>query len=298
MRGMTAAGTARIFVRVFGVVATLALPASAIAQEPDADPSVSVGPDGQPSAPPARHPAAPPPAPGAPPMEAAPSTEAAPPAPVAPRVVRAPAPPQELAPSDLDVEARRWAIGYTGLSQVPVGLPVAGNNAGSDMTVPAIGLRYWLSPTLGIDVGLGLGWTGGSMSVGDVSMDKSSVFGFILQGGLPMALTTRRHVSFQVIPFAAVAHGGTSVGSGTYGTDYSGTRIDVGVRAGFELFFGFIGIPELALSATVGIQFESRKYSISTQGFSQNDTTYGLVTTVQNNPWDIFAGNVAARYYF
>ena len=51
--------------------------------------------------------------------------------------------------------------------------------------------------------------------------------------------------------------------------------------------------------ATVGIQFESRKYSAdSGYGFSQSDTTYGLVTTVQNNPWDIFAGNVAARYYF
>jgi hypothetical protein len=296
MRGRTAAGTVRIFVRTFGVVATLALmPASALAQEPE--PSVSVGPDGQTTAAPA-HPAPPPPAAGAPPTEGAPLPEAVPAAPVARRVVRAPEPPQELAHADLDVETRRWAIGYTGLSQVPVGLPVAGNSAGSDITVPAIGLRYWISPTLGVDVGVGIGWTGGSVSVGGASMDKDSVFGFILQGGLPMALSTHRHVSFQVIPFVAVAHGGTSVGSGSYSTDYSGTRIDVGARAGLELFFGFIGIPELALSATVGIQFESRKYSASGAGFSQSDTTYGLVTTVQNNPWDIFAGNVAARYYF
>ena len=39
-------------------------------------------------------------------------------------------------------------------------------------------------------------------------------------------------------------------------TDFSGIRFDVGARTGFELFFGFIGIPELSLSATVGLQFE------------------------------------------
>ena len=113
-----------------------------------------------------------------------------------------------------------------------------------------------------------------------------------------MALSTHRHVSFQVIPYLAVAHGQTSMGDGPAKVDYSGTRIDVGARAGLELFFGFIGIPELALSATVGIQFESRKYSTDSDGFSQSDTAYGLSTTVQNNPWDIFGGNVAARYYF
>jgi hypothetical protein len=166
------------------------------------------------------------------------------------------------------------------------------------MTIPAIGLRYWVSPTLGVDVGLGVGWTGGSMASGGTSTDKNSVFGFILQGGLPMALSTHRHVSFQVIPYLAVAHGQTAMGDGQYKTNYSGTRIDVGARAGFELFFGFIGVPELALSATVGFQFENRKYSTDGNGFSQSDTTYALATTVQNSPWDIFAGNVAARYYF
>ena len=136
------------------------------------------------------------------------------------------------------------------------------------------------------------------MEFGGTSTDKSSVTGFIVQGGLPMALATHRHVSFQVIPFLAFAHGQTSSGEGVGAVDFSGTRIDVGARAGFELFFGFIGIPELALSATVGIQFESRKYSSDSNGITQSDTTYGITTTVQDNPWDIFGGNVAARYYF
>jgi len=274
--------------RILGIIVAIAsTPAAAIAQEPE--PSVSVGQDGTTQPAPAPAPVAPPAAPAAPPA-AAPQHWGA------PRVQQSDADvPAPVSTSDFDPEARRWGIGYTGLSQVPVGLTGAPN----DITVPAIGLRYWFSHTTGVDVGVGVGWTGGSTEFsGGTSTDKNSIFGFILQGGLPMALATHRHVSFQVIPFLAVAHGQTSLGDGASKVDLSGTRIDVGARAGFELFFGFIGIPELALSATVGIQFESRKYSQDSSGMSQSDSTYGISTTVQDNPWNIFGGNVAARYYF
>jgi len=159
-------------------------------------------------------------------------------------------------------------------------------------------LRYWTSPTVGIDIALGFGWWGGSSQAAGSSIEKDSVYGFLLQGGLPLALSTHRHVSFQVIPFATIAQGQTSTGTGINAIAFSGTRVDIGARAGFELFFGFIGIPELALSATVGMQFERRKYSSESGGLTQSDTTVAFSTTVQNNPWDIFAGNVAARYYF
>jgi len=251
----------------------------------------------QPAAPPAdvapaAVPGAPPPSPAEPP---APATAPAPV--VAVPAVASPAPPAsdtERAASDFDVQERRWAIGYAGISQVPVGL----TTAGASITVPALGLRYWANEKVGIDVALGIGWTGGSTSTGTTSTDKDSVFGFVLQAGLPVPLSVHRHVSFEVIPYFAVARGSTSTGTGAGKTDFSGLRIDVGARAGFELFFGFIGIPELALSATVGLQFESLKFSSDGGGVSQSDTTNGFSTTVQNNPWDIFAGNVAARYYF
>ena len=64
------------------------------------------------------------------------------------------------------------------------------------------------------------------------------------------------------------------------------------------MFFGFIGIPELALSATIGVQFEYLRNTQSTGGTDATDTTLSISTTVQNNPWDIFTGNVSARYYF
>ena len=213
-------------------------------------------------------------------------------APVPPRVVAvvAPAADEPRAGSDFDVELRRWAIGYAGVSLVPDGT--------GSLTVPALGLRYWTSPSVGVDVALGIGWAGGSTESGGISTDKNSVFGIIAQGGIPLVLSAHRHVTFQVIPYLTLAYGKTSTGTGASEIDFDGLRVDVGARAGFELFFGFIGIPELALSATLGVQFEYLRSGESSNGVSANDVTYGISTTVQNNPWDIFAGNVAARYYF
>jgi len=232
-------------------------------------------------------------APSAPPPPMAPPAGTAIVDPETPRAVavEAPTAPPDV---DLDVEAHPWAIGYSGLSQVPIGL----TTTGTDMTIPAIGLRYWTSPTVGIDLALGFGWTDGSSKISGSNVDKSALYGFLLQGGVPLALSRRRHLSFQVVPYAAIAHGGTSSGTGPGKVDFSGTRFDLGARAGFELFFGFIGMPELALNATVGVQFELRQYSADNGSTTSSDTTYGISTTVQNNPWDIFAGNVAARYYF
>ncbi len=223
----------------------------------------------------------PPPAPSAPPSLAPPAVVA---------VAQAPDAAGRDSDSDFNVDLRRWGVGYAGVSLVPTG-------AGS-LTVPAVGVRYWATPSTGVDVALGVGWSGGSTEVGGTSMDKNTVVGVIAQGGVPLVLSTHRHVNFEVMPYLTLAYGKTSSGTGTAEIDYSGLRVDVGIRAGFELFFGFIGIPELALSATIGAQFEYLKNDQTAYGLSGSDTSYSLSTTVQNNPWDIFAGNVAARYYF
>jgi hypothetical protein len=167
--------------------------------------------------------------------------------------------------------------------------------------VPAVGLRYWTSSSTGVDVALGLNWTGGSTDTAGMSTDKNGTFGILFQGGVPFVLSSHRHVNFELGPYLTVGYGKTSTGMNIgYMTqiDYNGLRLDVGARAGFEVFFGFIGIPELALSATIGAQFEYLRNAQSSNGMDSSDTTYTLSTTVQNNPWDIFAGNVAARYYF
>ncbi len=234
---------------------------------------------------------------GAPPeaMPAPPPGALPPPPPPAPPevVVAAPPPPVEMrsSESDFDVNVRRWGIGFSGVSLVPTG-PT------STATVPALGLRYWLNPSYGVDVALGISWTGGSTDADGTSTDKPSVFGVIAQGGVPFVLSAHRHVNFEVIPYLTLGYGRTSTGTGYAETDFYGLRVDVGARAGFEVFFGFIGIPELALSATVGAQFEYQRTSESAGGVSATDTTLTFSTTVQNNPWDIFTGNISARYYF
>ena len=277
MRRSASGKTVLLFGGVWGAIAMVAPSAPSFAQEP--------GPEVVPS-----EPADTPPPPATPaPAPPAPSPALSPaPAPVA---TQAPEPPASR--PDLDVEARRWAIGYAGFSQVPVGSP-----AQQDITAPAIGLRYWASPMVGVDLAVGFSCAGGSVDAGGTVTDKDSVTGFLIQGDVPFALSTHRHVSFQVIPYLAFARGQTSIGTGMSAIDFSAFRFDVGARAGFELFFGFIGIPELSLSATVGLQFETRRYTFETAGARQHDTTTGFSTTVQSNPWDIFAGNVAARYYF
>ncbi|HLK89133.1 MAG TPA: hypothetical protein VKZ18_04510 [Polyangia bacterium] len=233
-------------------------------------------------------------APPAPEVAPPPPAGALPPPPPAPppEVVAAPAPVEArpAADTDFDVNLRRWGIGFAGVSLVPTGAGTA--------TVPALGLRYWLNPSYGVDVALGLSWTGGSTDVAGTSTDKNSVFGVIAQGGIPFVLSAHRHVNFEVIPYLTLAYGLTSTGTGAAETDFNGLRLDVGARAGFEVFFGFIGIPELALSATVGAQFEYQRLNQSAAGTSATDTTLSISTTVQNNPWDIFTGNISARYYF
>jgi hypothetical protein len=134
-----------------------------------------------------------------------------------------------------------------------------------------------------------------------MSTGKNALFGVLFSGGVPFVLSAHRHVNFEVGPILTVGYGRTSQGPTSYNmtkTDFNGVRLDVGARAGLELFFGFIGIPELALSATVGAQFEYLRNAQSADGTNTSDTTYSLTTTVQNSPWDIFVGNVAARYYF
>jgi hypothetical protein len=78
--------------------------------------------------------------------------------------------------------------------------------------------------------------------------------------------------------------------------------IDLGARAGAEIHFGFMDIPQLSLQGSVGARFEFVNVestatvggveSVATGSFNQFRTTY------EDNPWNILIANVAALYYF
>src|SRR5262249_27076875 len=144
-------------------------------------------------------------------------------------------------------------VGWLGTTDVPVGVAV-----GNARPTPAVGIRYWATPMVGIDVGLGLYMNSGSQSVQGpvtVTTDDDSFTTFLLHGGVPLALGGSSHFSFQITPELDVGFG-----SGTHhnaapmpNTDRSGFMLQAGARAGAEVYFGFIGIPQLSLDASVGL---------------------------------------------
>jgi hypothetical protein len=191
-------------------------------------------------------------------------------------------------------------VTYFGVSQIPVGAPRETLNA------PAIGVRYWLSRGLGIDAGLGFAWAGGSTTAQaggtTTTTDAPSRLGFLLHGGVPLALASGRHYTFLVVPELNLGIGTGSVEAPNTETTVSGLKLDVGARVGAEIQFGFIGIPELALQASVGLllRHESSKTTVTTGGTdtSTSISTTGLATTVNGDPWALFTNNISAIYYF
>ena len=216
--------------------------------------------------------------------------------------------------SDHDQMVGRLAVGYFGVTQVGAGAGVGDDPGDSAYSVvgdaPVIGVRYWLNQTIGIDVGVGIGIMGGKDTLEgdpDVEADKPSFTGFNLHGGVPLALASAGHFTFEIVPELNVGIG--SAGEDPNGdadgeTSYSGFHLDVGARAGAEIHFGFINIPQLALQGSVGLALaiDSGKTTVTPPmagpDVVQKSSKTTFTTTVQGEPWDIFTGNIAALYYF
>jgi len=192
-------------------------------------------------------------------------------------------------------------VGFVGVLQVPIGPDAMGNTA---VSAPTIGVRYWIDETIGLDVGIGLGYQGGNSNTGTTSLPQDDAFAMTIHGGLPVALFHDGHFTFELIPeinfgFAT----GTAYGAvSTEDRGRSGLLFTIGARAGAELQFGFMGIPNLSLMATVGLQFQylSAGLGENQSGTVQGTTTnsFGFGTSLQGEPWDIFLGSLTAFYYF
>lgn len=226
---------------------------------------------------------------------AAPAPAGAPPAPAQTGMTLPGATPDPAADAaDHASVVRHFGIGYMGRRTMAIDL--TGAAPPTTVDAPIIGMRYWLDPMIGIDAGLGLLFSGGSVTTGNTSVDTQGFTVFMLHGGVPLALAGSKHFSFQVVPelnlgFASSKRNGT-------GDDLSGIHFDIGARAGAEIQFGFIGIPELSLQAGVGLalSYDRVKDSAPANAIVQSQTAFG--TSVGDNPWNIFTGNIAALYYF
>lgn len=204
------------------------------------------------------------------------------------------------ADSDHSQMVGRFAVGYLGRQNIDVGA-----TPGDRLTLvaPVVGVRYWLDNMIGIDAGLGLNFSSGSTEVAGTSNDKAGVTVVMFHGGVPINLADAGHFSFQVVPEATI--GFASVGDTVAGPNEatrSGFLLNVGARAGAEIHFGFMGIPQLSLQGSVGLYL--RHQSAGSEAVAAGTTTEAsdssltIGTTLGNNPWDIFTGGISAFYYF
>lgn len=275
------------------------------------------GQDGVPPSPPAAAPPAPsPPQPApAPPPPAAPASPP-PPAQAEPPVAAAEAVPpnEDEMPNDHRRLNGRLGVTYFDITDLPIANPVGSAGGAtvlpspltsSTVSAPVVGVRYWVSRRLGIDAGLGIGLAGGAdqtVSNGQsTTVSKTYTTGVAIHGGLPIALAEGRHYAFLVIPemtlgfTTATFKPGASIGPDQ---DLSGFLLDFGVRVGAEIYFGFIGVPQLALQASVGLSYRRSVYKWSSNGSSSSDGTNTFGTNVNADPWAIFKDAVSATYYF
>jgi hypothetical protein len=216
---------------------------------------------------------------------------------------------------------RHIGIGFLGISDLPIAVaePVGtaespgvvpnGHVVVRTVSAPTLGARVWISNRFGIDAGLGLSYSGGSTAsdFGDTTaaVAKQSVFGFLVHAGAPIMITELEHMALLVAP--GVTFGMTSSDveplfweNAPPPAELRGFRLDVGLRAGAEIQFGFMGLPNLALEAGIGVLFTTEWASATVGDQSVSDVSTRLSTTSFSDPWDIFrgVGSVSARYYF
>jgi hypothetical protein len=193
----------------------------------------------------------------------------------------------------------RIGVGWLGTVDVPVGPALAAGTP--PIPTPVVGIRYWLSSTLGIDAGLGFFTTNSATrteATTNQTVQGPTRTAFVLHAGVPLSLADVGNFSFVVTPELNL---GIGTGKGTNAdanADLSGFLLEGGVRAGAEVFFGFIGIPQLSLEGSAGVFLSSATGKVSAGGGSTRFSTFMLSTSSVAQPWDIFRKDIAARYYF
>jgi hypothetical protein len=211
-----------------------------------------------------------------------------------------PPPPREE--TDGEKAVGKWGLAFFGVQTLSFG---TFNTAPNTVDVYTIGVRRWMQPSpgstkiWGFDAGLGL-VTGNRTHEAPVAgapvTYKASALGLSLHLGLPVALARGRHITFLALPEGNVlyATGGNDY-PGPGRTQWKGYGFDVGARAGFELFFGFLGMPQFALEGTVGVALH---YSAATGKLGNAETKDSSWTFGTDKPLGFVTGNIAAIYYY
>lgn len=196
-----------------------------------------------------------------------------------------------------------FGIGFLGIQSINIadGAALGGVTA---VSAPVIGGRYWLDSGMGIDAGLGFafGSSSATVEVGGVSTDTDAPqpAALILHGGLPLALADTQYFVFELIPELNLGFAGNTIEDGADDIVLRGFHVDLGARAGAEVHFGFIDIPQLSLQAGIGValSYDSTSATNDTTDESASTSLMRFGTNVGNDPWDIFTSSISALYYF
>jgi hypothetical protein len=224
-------------------------------------------------------------------------------APSAGAQVAPPAAPAPLAAPQTDHQrfVGSFAVGFLGVQQIQI----ANANGGTEaVNAPVIGGRYWLRDSMGVDAGIGFSFAGGSTTTeaGDTSTktDQPQPAALILHAGAPFVFADSTHFVFEVIPELNLGFAGNTIEVGDDEIGLGGFHLDLGARVGGELHFGFVGIPQLALQAGVGVAINYNRTSLdngATDTVVRSSNT-SFSTNVGSDPWDLFTGSISALYYF
>jgi hypothetical protein len=213
--------------------------------------------------------------------------------------------------TDFSKIVKTIGIGYFGQFDLPLGVTATGTTR--TVSTQLIGVRYFFSERAGIDIGVGMGLVTGSdkrdnNGTASTTIDRPSSFAMSFKAGVPLVMFSSAHYSFFFEPMALFGFAGQTIKPttpNTANTKHNGQRIFVGGNAGALIQFGFIGIPQLTLDATIGLGLDvqggkteapipTQPSLVSKNSFSQ--TAFGTLTSHQ--PWNIFHTNVAAIYHF
>lgn len=211
--------------------------------------------------------------------------------------------------SDSERAMGTWALVV--FNTRPFDFPNGGGADAVPLTVYTVGLRRWTTRPLGpfknwgVDAGLGVVWGRSSVTspqAGTLHTSAGvSTGGFGMHLGLPLAVTHHQHATFELVPELDViwAHEHLpALDAGGDSTDYGGWSARLGARAGLELYFGFVGIPNLAIEASVGAALTYDSLSTKVGPIERSTRRWGFQTLRGNEPWSVFTGSVAAMYHF